>query len=93
VDVYSNQMPANIKQELRVNKFMIAEGALADNAFLSLNDLLNRKTAEEKEKLLHSPKEFVRYLREFIGVKKRDIKKWCSVLKRKRITDILLKLC
>jgi hypothetical protein len=75
VDVYSNQMPADIKQELRVNKFMIAKGASADNALLSLNNLLNRKTAEKKKKLLHSPKEFVRYLREFIGVKEKDIKK------------------
>jgi hypothetical protein len=85
-------MLADIRQELRVNKFMIAKGVSADNAFLSLNNLLNRKTAEKKEKLLHSPKKFVRYLREFIGVKKKNIKKWYSVLKRKKITDVLLKL-
>jgi hypothetical protein len=73
--VYSNQIPANTRQELRVNKFIIAESASAGNILLSLTNLLKRKSPEKKAKLLHSPKDFVRFLEKFIGVKEADIKK------------------
>ena len=93
IDIFSNKMPADARQTLRVNKTMTAEDAAAGDQLLHLFDMLTNRPESEAANLLGKPQVFHKAVTVFIGIKMPDVKKWVAVLKRTQLRDALLELC